>query len=276
MRPETVRRQRRAIARVWSHIASQPKAAMSLGHLADVAAMSPCHFARVYEGFVGEPIMKAVRRERLRQVESELTETDGKITAIATQAGYSCGQAFARALKKTTGTSPTDTRRAAFLYGPPAPPTLQIVVLAERPAFGIDFRGTYEDEVAAFDELMGYAYADTELTHISKLRRKIDGITMLHDGGHTGEASVRTSLVVGDQMPRRYAGHMLPGGRYVVIEHCGSLAQTDALVADAKVRMERELKVRPADRPMLREWVQDAQLLPPDQLQIRIYLPVEP
>lgn len=273
MRPDTVRRQRRAIARAWSFIAARRHDALTLEQIADVAAMSPCHFSRVYEGFVGESVMQSVRRDRFRQAQTALTASDEKIAGIALQAGYSCGQSFARACKRITGDTPSETRAGALDAQRERPLRLSLVEFDERKAFGIPFVGDYSDEIDAFDELTGYAYCDTSIDKISARRQTVFGLTMLHDDWHTTKPSRRAAIIL-SALPGRYAGHSIPGSAYVAFDHQGGLEATSELVAAAKRLIPHVFQRTVTDGPILREWTVDAQLLPPDRLQMRIYLPV--
>ena len=82
----------------------------SLQKLADVAAISPFHFHRVYRAATGETPSRTLRRLRLAKASLLLKETKKSITEIAFDVGYESSQAFAKALREVTGTTASDLR----------------------------------------------------------------------------------------------------------------------------------------------------------------------
>src|SRR5205085_810195 len=144
---------------------------------------------------------------------------------------------------RVTGSSPTRTRAAALKSEPKGLATLELVELAACDVRGISFRGAYEDEITAFEELTGYAYADTALNRISDRRRSVDGITLLHHGWHSSKPSERTA-VMRAELPGRYDRHTLPGGLHVAFDCQGSLEQAGALLTNIDQRISREFNLK--------------------------------
>lgn len=276
MRPETVRRLRNAIRRALTFVATQDDRQLCLERIADAAAMSPHHFAHVYKGYVGEPVMATVRRRRLRRAGADLARATDKISAVARTAGYSSGQAFARAYRRDAGVAPTAVRLAGKQAGGhEAASALRLVTLEDLPASGISLLGTFADEGAAFSELIGHGYADVALGSISRFRRSVRGFSVLSEGWPgIGQVRRRHATLIADGMPQRYTGHIVPRGRYAVLRHVGSLPQACDSVPATRERILREFDLKVTDAPMLCEWVSDAALLPGDQLILDIYFPV--
>jgi AraC-like DNA-binding protein len=274
MRPDTVIRHRRAIARALAYCSAEFGRAPTLAEIADAVAMSPYHFARVYEGFVGESVVRAVRRRRLHDVQDELTAGGEKIAVIAGHAGYRSGQAFARALKRSIGLTPTRARQTEWSNASGQPFALNVVDLPERPAWGVPFHGSVVDETAAFEEMIGHAYADGGLESISAIRRTVQGMTLLNHGWESDAPSSRIALLVADGLPRRFGGFTIPGGRYAVFDHHGGLESATKAVTIVRQQLLGEFGLVVTDKPILREWVVDALLLPANRMHLRIYLPV--
>lgn len=98
------------IDRVLAHLeARNDDAVPKLAELASVAALSACHFHRVFRLMTGETIAEAVRRIALARSLASL-ETARSVTAAAGRSGYATSQGFARALRATGGVSASELR----------------------------------------------------------------------------------------------------------------------------------------------------------------------
>lgn len=80
--------------------------------LAAAAGFSPFHFARVFGGLVGEPLMELARRVRLERAAHRLRKTDLAVTEIGYEAGFETLESFGRAFRAAYGTPPVAYRRA--------------------------------------------------------------------------------------------------------------------------------------------------------------------
>ena len=85
---------------------------LRLSELATEAGFSPFHFARIFTGTVGEPLMELARRVRLERAAYRLRITDVRVTDIAFEAGYDSLEAFGRGFRAAYGCSPASFRRA--------------------------------------------------------------------------------------------------------------------------------------------------------------------
>ena len=79
-------------------------------HLAEVACLSPYHWHRIYMGMRGETISATMRRLRLLRAADRLANSDMPLRTIGERAGYSSGDAFARAFKEAYGKTPASYR----------------------------------------------------------------------------------------------------------------------------------------------------------------------
>ncbi|MAM40935.1 MAG: hypothetical protein CL949_21070 [Erythrobacter sp.] len=102
------------IDRVVEHIQKRVSdgSAPDLAELADVAAMSPFHFHRVYRIMTGEAVGETVRRVRLAHSVPALAQ-QRTIAEVAGDSGYATSQAFARAFKAAAGAFASQLRSEA-------------------------------------------------------------------------------------------------------------------------------------------------------------------
>ena len=111
MKPETRDNYIKRINRVVGYLNQQVIATPSLQDLADIAAISPFHFHRVYRAITGETPAATTRRLRLARAAGMLKETAKPITEIAFDVGYESSQSFSKAFREATGHSASDLRR---------------------------------------------------------------------------------------------------------------------------------------------------------------------
>lgn len=79
--------------------------------LADMAGMSPSHFARVFKAAFGISPINWLRRERISQAKRRLGDSNDRIQEVAMQVGYNDRFFFSRDFKKLTGFTPREFRR---------------------------------------------------------------------------------------------------------------------------------------------------------------------
>lgn len=151
------------VNRVTAYIYEHLDEPLDLARLADVAAMSPWHWHRVYSAMRGETVAAAVRRLRLMRAASELANSDEPVEAIAKRSGYDNLQSFTRIFADAYGMPPARYRRegshTAFnpaQNGAPMPHydvqirTLPAMTIATEPHVG-----DYMNIGRAFDRLFG-------------------------------------------------------------------------------------------------------------------------
>ena len=151
------------INRVTAYIYDHLDEPLDLERLADVAAMSPWHWHRVYSAMRGETAAAAVRRLRLMRAAGELANSDATVEAIAKRSGYDNLQSFTRIFAEAYGMPPARYRREgshtefnAAQNGAPTPHydvqigTLPALTIATEPHLG-----NYMNIGMAFDRLFG-------------------------------------------------------------------------------------------------------------------------
>ncbi len=79
--------------------------------LANLAGMSPTHFARVFKTAFGTSPIDWLRRERISQAKRRLAETDASIKEIAEQTGFTDRYFFSKDFKRHTGLTPRAFRQ---------------------------------------------------------------------------------------------------------------------------------------------------------------------
>ncbi|WP_148874404.1 AraC family transcriptional regulator [Serratia marcescens] len=80
--------------------------------VADVAALSPFHFHRIFKAVTGETIACFTRRLRLERIARSLVDdSNNNVTHLAFQYGYSSSQNFAKVFRRHFGCSPSEYRQ---------------------------------------------------------------------------------------------------------------------------------------------------------------------
>jgi AraC family transcriptional regulator len=110
MKPVTFDDYRERMLRVLVFIQQNLDRELSLEELAGLAHLSPYHFHRIFRGMVGESLKAHIRRIRLERAALRLRSTRDAVTRIALDAGYESHQAFTRAFRAMTGSSPSAFR----------------------------------------------------------------------------------------------------------------------------------------------------------------------
>jgi AraC family transcriptional regulator len=99
------------LRRVSDYIYENLDQEIDLMRLADVACMSPYHWHRIYKAVYGETIAATVRRIRLAQAASDLTNTKDGVANISQRAGFQNLQSFNRLFKLSYGMPPAEYRK---------------------------------------------------------------------------------------------------------------------------------------------------------------------
>jgi AraC-like DNA-binding protein len=84
---------------------------LRVGELAQLAGMSPSHFARTFKHVMGTSPINWLRRERINQAKRRLTETSDAVKEVALQCGYADAFYFSRDFKQFTQCAPSEYRR---------------------------------------------------------------------------------------------------------------------------------------------------------------------
>lgn len=84
---------------------------LSVSQLADRAAMSPRHFARVFRAATGMTPARYVERARVEAARRRLEESDRGVDAVARECGFGSSETMRRSFLRALNVAPTDYRR---------------------------------------------------------------------------------------------------------------------------------------------------------------------
>jgi AraC family transcriptional regulator len=101
------------LARVLEYIRANLAEQVSVTELANVAAVSPFHFCRLFSRAVGMSPHRYLVDRRMQRGEALLRTTDISLSEVANQSGYICPNAFSVAFRRRYGMTPTSYRRAS-------------------------------------------------------------------------------------------------------------------------------------------------------------------
>jgi AraC family transcriptional regulator len=155
------------LSRVTAYIYDHLDSALDHQTLAEVAAMSPYHWHRIYHAMRGETAIATARRLRLQRASVELAQTDAPIDDIGARAGYSGAPAFTRAFAEAFGMPPAKYRQSGShtdfkpgqLSSPCATWAIKIRKMLPLPLVSLVHAGSYMDIGRTFGALSGEAAA---------------------------------------------------------------------------------------------------------------------
>ncbi|MGY4398081.1 AraC family transcriptional regulator [Sphingomonas sp. UYAg733] len=273
------------IDRVAAHLESMDLGdrPATLEALAEIAALSPHHFHRVYRLMTGETIGDTVRRVRLARSLPRLRERGVSVTEAAAASGYATSQAFARAIRAVTGRSASAARSSdeaanelAAVLGrgstTGAPLSVEIVSTAPFRVAAIRNIGAYAELDQVFERLFAILFAELPTESLIG----VHGIP--HDDPRfTAADDVRfdCALDLGQeaQLPSNVISIPIAGGPHIRLRHVGSYETIFATVDLAyAVALARGLAF--ADAPLRIHYVDTPEDAPEDQLRSDIYLPI--
>ena len=106
-------RRLRQVECVKEAISLHPERKWTLGELADLAYVSPCHLAHVFREEVGASVYRYVLRSRLAKALEAVLDTDTNLTAIALETGFASHSHFTARFRALFGLTPIELRRGA-------------------------------------------------------------------------------------------------------------------------------------------------------------------
>jgi len=277
------------IDKVVGFISDQVDNNPSLETLADVAAISPFHFHRVYRAITGETPSGTLRRLRLAKACLLLKDTGKTVTEIAFEVGYDSSQSFAKAFRASTGFSPTEIKRTpgaldravkalAGLVGVPKtdPGKIEVKIVSVDPIKVIAARhlGPHKGLFQAY----GAFFAHAEQAGWVGSFRGIYGIP-IDDPRGMDEARCRFDCCFqfGPEVKATgpYRDETLGDGLYAVLRHVGNYDgledKYDFLYGpwlEASGYILRQA-------PFYNHYLQDPDTVPPEEWETDIYLPIE-
>jgi len=101
------------LSRVLEYMRVNLSKQMSVTELANVAAVSPFHFCRLFSGAVGMPPNRYLTERRMQKAEALLRTSNISLGEVAGLCGYTRPNAFSIAFQRYSGSTPTSYRRAA-------------------------------------------------------------------------------------------------------------------------------------------------------------------
>lgn len=101
----------RAWRDVTGYIHANLSESLSVGHLAEMAGLSPSHFLRAFRQTSGQAPHQYVVAQRLALVERLTKTTDMPFAAVAKAAGFSSNSHMTATMKRTWGITPNKLRR---------------------------------------------------------------------------------------------------------------------------------------------------------------------
>ena len=295
MKPLTSLDYSRRIDRVLRHIgehvvgqqgeASLDLNALDLNALAEIAALSPYHFHRIYAGMLGETIGETMRRLRLHHAAAALVEGSDAIDRIAGKAGYGSVAAFGRAFQSAYGMAPAAYRKRGYLVADyPDPATLQprsepemfpVTIKDTKPIrlAALPHRGHYLEIGPVFGRL--YAWAGPR----GLMGPTTRGIGIYYSDTHAVPAPEWRSdacISVGPEVTGDGEVRVidLAGGRHVVLTHRGPYAELHKAYNWLFGTWLPQSGEEPADRPCFEEYLNNPQEVPPEEWLTEISLPL--
>jgi AraC-like DNA-binding protein len=97
--------------RLVEYVAERLDKRISLTDLANVAKLSPYHFARAFKQSFGETPHRYVMSRRIERAKALLVNPAMSVTDIAIAVGFDDPTSFASAFRRSAGTTPTNYRR---------------------------------------------------------------------------------------------------------------------------------------------------------------------
>ena len=265
----------RVTAFIYEHL-DEP---LDLDRLADVAALSPWHWHRVYAAMRGETIIDAVRRLRLMRAAADLANTDLSVEQVGKRAGYDNVQSFTRIFADAYGMPPATYRRdgshAAFNPAQNGAPAAHFdVTIRHVPELRLaveDHTGNYMNIGGAYERLFG---------RVAALGLLGPGIRMigiyLDDPGAVSEEKLRSQagLLVEGPLPDTLRTATVGGGDYATLRHKGPYSDMRAAYRWLFGTWLPQSGREPDDRPVLEEYLNSPRDTPPGDLLTDLYLPI--
>jgi AraC family transcriptional regulator len=155
MKQTTTNHYRQRLIKVVDYMYANINGDLSVNRLADIAAMSPYHFHRIYRQLAHETVNATVRRLRLQQAAAKLISTNLPLKTIANQVSYNSLEAFSRAFTKEFDETPSEYRDLRY-----TPSTKMEPFIAMLPNKTMEYTTMYDIEVLELEsiQLIGYKH----------------------------------------------------------------------------------------------------------------------
>lgn len=288
MKPETKDNYIQRINKVVGYLNQHVEATPSVQDLADIAAISPFHFHRVYRAITGETPSGTIRRLRLARAAAMLKETAKPITEIAFDVGYESSQGFSKAFHEATGNSASDLRNEPkklatvirTLSSPPKAPKakneIEVKLISIKPFRVIAYRhvGRHENLFKAFRGLFDWAEKNDALANFNG----IYGIP-LDDPRSVDPEQCRFDCAFDlgpDVSPAKGFKELTLGGDgHAVIRHVGPYEGLEEKYDYLFGPWLSDSGFALRDAPLFNHYINDPDTAPAEEWQTDIHVPVE-
>jgi AraC family transcriptional regulator len=267
--------------RVTAYIYDHLDDALDFQTLAEVAALSPYHWHRIYHAVRGETAVATAKRLRLQRAAVDLAQTGMTIEAVAARAGYSGVQAFTRAFSEAYGLPPAryraDGSHADFKPGQlEAPRANWRIEIRQTPPLlllTVEHIGSYMEIGRAFETLFGRATALGLLTPETRMIGVYcDDPTAVPEDKLRSHAAIVAPPDAETIAPLRRLETR--GGEYAILRHKGPYADMRSaylwLFGTWLPQSGREA----ADAPVIEEYLNNPRDTPPSELLTELLLPL--
>jgi AraC family transcriptional regulator len=281
MKQATRRSYAARIEKVVAHLADRLDQPLTLEQLAAVGHFSPYHFHRIYRGLMGETVSDTVRRMRLHQAAVELLHGERALESIARRHGYGSTAAFNRAFVQSYGLPPGEFRRRGSIasfppaarndYEDPHMYDVNIQQLPARTVAALRHHGAYHEIGNTFGKLGAWA-AGHALRQPRSFGLYYDDPESKPADELTSDACVEVPADLTLDGPVRPA--TIAGGRYAVLVHVGPYAELERPYRWLFGEWLPASGEEAADAPIVEEYLNDPQTLPPSQWQTAICVPL--
>ena len=281
-----IRRFSRVIEYIYANLDQDP----DLATLAEIAALSPWHWHRVWQSTYGESIVATVKRLRLHRAAADLSYTDTPIAQVAKRAGYGSLEAFSRSFKQAYGHSPSSYRSAGVQArvqpahgGAPVPQSkghslmheVEIKSLPSEHLAVLRHKGPYMEIGKAFENLIGILASRNLMGQVGAMKA-----LYFSDPTHVPEEELQSAagVAVSDSMAVEAPLEQVEvrGGDYAVLQYKGPYADMkwayEWLYGEWLTQSGRE----PADAPCVEIYLNNPRETAPADLLTDICLPLKP
>ena len=267
--------------RVTAYIYDHLDDALDFQTLAEIAALSPYHWHRIYHAVRGETAVATAKRLRLQRAAVDLAQTGMTIEAVAARAGYSGVQAFTRAFSEAYGLPPAryraDGSHADFKPGQlEAPRANWRIEIRQTPPLSlltVEHIGSYMEIGRAFETLFGRATARGLPTPQTRtIGVYCDDPTAVPEDKLRSHAAIVAPPDAETIAPLRRLETR--GGEYAILRHKGPYADMRSaylwLFGTWLPQSGREA----ADAPVIEEYLNNPRDTPPSELLTELLLPL--
>lgn len=288
MKQSTGNDYRRRLCKVIDHIYNNLDKDLDVNKLADMAAMSPYHFHRIYRKVADETINATVRRLRLQKAASELIRTDHSLLTIAKSVSYTSLEAFSRAFHKRYEETPSKYRAR---YKQPSVPEesfkadiphiaqeqrnmfeVEFIDIAKQGLIGYEHQGDYMEIGQAFEKLFMFAGTHDLVTE----KTRSFGI-YYNDPGSVDKSELRSHACltveapITDTLEEQPEYLEIPAGRCATVVFKGPYSELEKPYDWFFGEWLPQSGMEAANFPPFEEYLNDPKKTPPSELLTRIY-----